>query len=111
MAQQWPYQRDSTLQIKYHNITYRNVAALSFADTIRRNMDQGMFTGVVFIDLRKVFYTVNYDLLLRKLFGMDVLDKELAWFKDYLKDRTQVLDFQGVLFDPEPMSVGVPQCK
>ena len=30
-------------------------AALSFADTIRRNMDQGCLTGAVFIDLRKAF--------------------------------------------------------
>ena len=37
------------------------------------------------------------------------LDRELAWFKDYLHDRTQVLDFQGVSSDPEPTSIGVPQ--
>ena len=40
---------------------------------------------------------------------MGVLDKELAWFKDYLHDRTQVLDFQGVSSDPEPIAIAVPQ--
>ena len=40
---------------------------------------------------------------------MGVLDKELAWFKDYLHDRTQVLDFQGVSSDPEPIPIAVPQ--
>ena len=84
-------------------------AALSLADTTRRNMDQGMLTGAVFIDFRKAFDSVNHDLLLQKLSYMGVLDKELTWFKDYLHDRTQVLDFQGVSSDPEPISIGVPQ--
>ena len=57
-------------------------AALSLADTIRRNMDQGMLTGAVFIEFQKVFDTVNHNLLLQKLSYMGVLDKELAWFKD-----------------------------
>ena len=58
-----------------------------------------MLTGAVFSDFRKAFDTVNHDLLLQKLSYMGVLDKELAWFKDYLHDRTQVLDFQGVSSD------------
>ena len=72
-------------------------------------MDQGMLTGAVFSDFRKAFDTVNHDLLLQKLSYMGVLDKKLAWFKDYLHDRTQVLDFQGVSSDLEPISIGVPQ--
>ena len=68
-----------------------------------------MLTGAVFIDFRKAFDSVNHDSLLQKLSYMGVLDKELAWFKDYLHDRTQVLDFQGVSSDPEPISIGVPQ--
>ena len=68
-----------------------------------------MLTGAVFIDFRKAFDTVNHELFLRKLSGLGVLDKELAWFNDYLKDRTQVLDFQGVTSDPEIISSDVPQ--
>ena len=30
-------------------------------------------------------------------------------FKDYLGSRTQVVGFQGVLSDSEPVNVGVPQ--
>ena len=68
-----------------------------------------MLTGAVFSDFRKAFDTVNHDLLLQKLSYMGVLDKELAWFKDYLHDQTQVLDFQGVSSDPEPIPIAVPQ--
>lgn len=84
-------------------------AALSFAETIRRNIDQGRLTGAVFIDLRKAFDTVRHDLLLDKLSNLGVVDRELKWFKDYLRDRTQVVEFQGVSSDPEGVVVGVPQ--
>ena len=99
----------SPFQCSFRKCHSTKFAALSLADTIRRNMDQGMLTGAVFIDFRKAFDSVNHDLLLQKLSHMGVLDKELAWFKDYLHDRTQVLDFQGVSSDPEPISIGVPQ--
>ena len=99
----------SPFQCSFRKCHSTKFAALSLADTIRRNMDQGMLTGAVFIDFRKAYDSVNHDLLLQKLSYMGVLDKELAWFKDYLHDRTQVLDFQGVSSDPEPISIGVPQ--
>ena len=99
----------SPFQCGFRKCHSTEFAALSLADTIRRNMDQGMLTGAVFIDFRKAFDTVNHDLLLKKLSYMGVLDKELAWFKDYLHDQTQVLDFQGVSSDPEPIPIAVPQ--
>ena len=98
----------SPFQCGFRKCHSTEFAALPLADTIRRNMDQGMLTGAVFIDFRKAFDTVNHDLLLQKLSYLGVLDKELAWFKD-LHDRTQVLDFQGVSSDPEPISIGVLQ--
>lgn len=49
---------------------------MCFADTIRRNIDQGRLTGAVYIDLRKAFDTVNHEVLLNKLRGLGVLDGE-----------------------------------
>ena len=72
-------------------------------------MDQGCLTGAVFINLRKAFDTVRHGLLLDKLSNLGVGDRELKWFKDYLRDRTQAVEFQGVLSDPEGVAVGVPQ--
>lgn len=36
-----------------------------FVDNIRKNMDSGLLTGVVYIDLKKAFDTVDQELLLK----------------------------------------------
>ena len=82
---------------------------MCFADTIRRNIDQGQLTGAVFIDLRKAFDTVNHEVLLSKLRGFGVMHREHEWFRNYLHNRTQVVEFQGVSSTAKPISVGVPQ--
>ena len=82
---------------------------MCFADTIRRNIDQGCLTGAVFIDLHKAFDTVNHEVLLKKLRGVGVTNLEYEWFKNYLENRTQVVEFQGVLSSTETVCVGVPQ--
>ena len=87
-----------------------DLAVLSFTDSIRRSMDQGLLTGAVFIDLRKAFDTVDHDLLLEKLtMGYGVTGKELGWFRDYLTDRRQVVTVQSTLSDPCDVAFGVPQ--
>ena len=49
----------SPFQCGFRKCHSTKFAALSLADTIRRNMDQRMLTGAVFIDFRKAFDTVN----------------------------------------------------
>ena len=84
-------------------------AAMCFADSIRRNIDLGMMTGAVFIDLRKAFDTVCHDVLLKKLTGFGVVEDELKWFKNYLTNRSQVVEFLGVTSSAEAITFGVPQ--
>ena len=82
---------------------------MCFADTIRRNIDQGRLTGAFFIDLRKAFDTVNHEVSLSKLRGLGLMHRKNEWFRNYLHNRTQVVKFQGVSSTAEPVSVGVPQ--
>ena len=84
-------------------------AALSFADTIRRNIDLGLMIGAIFLDLRKAFDTVDHSTLLGKLFTIGVTDQEQNWFDNYLSGRSQVVGFNGVVSDGEPVTIGVPQ--
>ena len=84
-------------------------ATLSFADTIHRNVDLGLMTGAVFLDLRKAFDTVDHSTLLGKLFTIRVTGQEQNWFDDYLSGHSQVVGFNGVVLDSELVTIGVPQ--
>ena len=50
-------------------------------------MDTGRLTGAVFLDLFKVFDTVDYHVLLQKLRELDLTDSSFYWFRSYLTNR------------------------
>ena len=64
-------------------------AVTYFADEILMNMDKGLVTGSVFIDLAKAFDTVDHNVLLSKLEYYGVCDESLPWFKNYFRGRKQ----------------------
>ena len=57
------------------------------------NIDKGMVSGVIFLDLKKTFDTVDHVILLKKLFDYGVT---ASWFKSYLKDRQQFCVVNGL---------------
>ena len=57
----------------------------------------------------KAFDTEDHAVLLDKLSNLGIVDKEHGWFTDYLSNRTQVVEFQGVTSTPEAISVGGSQ--
>lgn len=63
----------------------------------------------MFIDLRKAFDTVDHGLLLDKFAIVGVSGPEHEWFKDYLRNRTRVVEFHGVTSNPEGLSIAVHQ--
>ena len=58
-------------------------------DYIRHGMDNGLYTGMVMIDLQKAFDTVNHSLLSDKLKGLGPNNVSVSWFDSYLTNRTQ----------------------
>ena len=48
---------------------------VAFLNDIYINMSNGLLRGVAFLDLKKVFHTVNHDILLKKLKNVWVLVK------------------------------------
>ena len=77
-------------------------------DSWQRDLDSKKVVGVVLADVRKAFDSVNHQLLLNELFNCGVGDAALAWFKDYLSDRTQQLIAPDNLIRAS-CSQGVPQ--
>ncbi len=60
------------------------------------NMDNGKLNGVVFIDIKKAFDSINHRILLNKMneeFG--IFGVELKWFESYLTNREQQCNVNG----------------
>ena len=56
-------------------------ALIQMCDDWSDNMDKGRLTGVVFLDIRKAFDSVDHSILLEKVQFYGVADRELMWFK------------------------------
>ena len=78
-------------------------------DYILKNMDNGYATGVIFIDLKKAFDTVDHDILIKKLKHYGIDNRELSWFKSYLENRSQTVNVNSTLSDFQPINIGIPQ--
>ena len=72
-------------------------------------MDLGKLTGVVFIDLKKAFDTVDHDILCQKLEYYGIQGRDLAWFRSYLSNRKQYTRVKGVNSSIQEIKIGVPQ--
>ena len=73
------------------------------------NMNNGLLNGIVFIDLKKAFDTIDHGILLQKLecYGIDTAD--IRWFESYLFGRTQKCAVNGKLSNSVSVTCGIPQ--
>ena len=63
----------------------------------------------VFLDLAKVFNTVNHKNFISKLKRYDIKGSMLNLLKDYLKDRSKSTVINNVVSERETVNVGIPQ--
>ena len=73
------------------------------------NIDKGMVSGVIFLDLKKAFDTLDHAILLKKLSDYGVQGQTASWFKSYLKDRQQFCVANGLSSVKNCIVYGVPQ--
>ena len=73
------------------------------------NIDRGKYTGLIFIDLKKAFDTVNHDILLKKLEKYGISGLELDWFTSYLQERKQFCKVNSTSSNISDISCGVSQ--
>ncbi len=93
------------LQTKLFHIT----ALIYFSDKTLSAIDHGKLTGVIYLDLKKAFDTVDHDLLLQKLARYGIKNIEHKWFTDYLTGRTQVVEIEYELSNSQNIEYDVPQ--
>ena len=64
-------------------------ALIQMTEKIKESVDKGKVGCYIFIDLHKVFDTVNQDILLMKQEYYGIRDSALLWFDSYLGKRKQ----------------------
>ena len=99
----------SQKQFGFRNKSSTQHAVTLFSDFIRQGMDKGKLTGAVFLVLRKAYDTVDHSRVLSKLPLYGISHEELQWFENYLFDRKQSVQFDGIKSETQSVSCGVPQ--
>ena len=79
----------SKFQSRFRPLHSTVSALIQMCDDWSDNMDKGKLTGVVFLDIRKAFDSIDHSILLETVKFYGVADRELMWFKSYLTARQQ----------------------
>ena len=85
-------------------------ALIQMCDEWLENMDNGKLNGVIFLDIKKAFDSINHGILLTKMkirFGISSI--ELMWFESYLSNREQQCSIKEQLSSRKTITCGVPQ--
>ena len=72
-------------------------------------LDNGQYVGVLFVDFKKAFDSVNRDILKRKLQASGFCGALYDWICDYLSQRMQYADVNGKTSTIKEIEFGVPQ--
>ncbi|XP_014299011.1 uncharacterized protein LOC106693924 [Microplitis demolitor] len=76
----------------------------------RDGFDNGKMFGVLFLDLKRAFETVNINKLIDKLeMNYGISGKAIKWLASYLTSRTQQVQYGKVLSEKNIVKNGVPQ--
>ena len=86
-----------------------NLAMTYLIDSLVTSLNKSNCVLGLFLDFSKAFDTVNHDILFQKLEHYGIRGKALDWFKSYLSDRYQYVEFNGVKSSKLKIKCGVPQ--
>lgn len=82
---------------------------LHLTEIWKETLDNGLKVGIVFIDFRKAFDSVNHTILQEKLKAMGIAGNFLSWFFSCLSNRRQFVQLSGTKSNSRFIKYGVPQ--
>ena len=85
------------------------LAALKLNDQVTNYLDSGKLPISIFLDLSKAFDTLDHSIPLHKLKYNGVDTVPINWFKSYLEDRFQFVDYDGTKSNITSITTSVPQ--
>ena len=99
------YKYQSGFRIKHSTDLY-----LSYLnDKILKGFDNGLFTGMILMDLQKAFDTIDHNILLEKLKVIGFCHNTVNWFHSYLTDRAFLVSKENKYSSISKILGGVPQ--
>ena len=99
----------NTYQSGFRSMHSTLTALLETTNNWSINIDNGLLNGVLFIDLKKAFDTIDHEIILRKLANYGVDRSALRFFASYLCNRSQKCSVNGALSSASKLTYGVPQ--
>ena len=84
-------------------------ALLKCTDDWYSGLDFGKYIGVVYVDLKKAFDTVDHEILLHELARYGIQSQELLSFKLYLSSQSQFTRLNGIDSTIQNIKLGAPQ--
>ena len=97
---------------KWHST---ETALIRVVDQFLMDLDQNNVNGLIFIDYKKAFELIEHNILIAKLKSLGINSREIAFFTNYLKNRTfnfnslKVVEIEGYRSTPKTITNGVPQ--
>ena len=82
---------------------------MQLIDQINDKFENNCFTLGIFVDLSEAFDLVDHQILISKLNNYGVKGKNLSWFKSYLENRKQYLNYSNDVTNLAQIKYGVPQ--
>ena len=99
----------STYQSGFRKKHSTITAALKVVNDISVALDKKQHCVSLFIDLSKAFDTVDHDVLKLRLLNSGLSEQAVAWFSNYLSNRSQCIKHDGLCSDIASIYKGVPQ--
>ena len=96
-------------QFGFRSFHSPNLALILLVDKISQALENGEYVLGLFLDFSKAFDTVNHDILYEKLEFYGIRGVPLSWFKSYLTDRKQYVEYNNAQSSMDIIKCGVPQ--